>query len=245
MAPCAEVYHYRRPEQTTDRLERLLARVSQDAVCYTSNVQQNKIDESGRGSTSDAVTDPKVFRLDLGAGRNKARGCIGVDVVPLPGIDIVADLNGSLPFRSESVDEILCSHTLEHLEAPVRTLEEFHRVLKSGKSLHLRLPHYTNNVGFQPFHRHFFSITWLDVTDESTYLGVEFSYCTRARFKIIERHVTLQKGRFVPWSYLIESLINRSYGLQCFWETYFSFVFPAIETRWIAVKCVDERAGLS
>jgi len=51
-----------------------------------------------------------------------------------------ADLNYTLPFSNEVFDVIFCSHALEHLESPWRTLKEFHRVLKERGWLILGIP---------------------------------------------------------------------------------------------------------
>jgi SAM-dependent methyltransferase len=48
-----------------------------------------------------------------------------------PGPDIVGDI-GSLPFRSGSVDAILCKEVLEHVRDPFRAVAEMRRVLKDG-----------------------------------------------------------------------------------------------------------------
>jgi SAM-dependent methyltransferase len=180
------------------------------------------------------------FKIDFGCGPRKKNGFIGVDIVSLPEVDVIADLNKGLPFKSESVDEIFSSHTLEHLDNPVFTLEEFHRILRNEGRLELKLPHFTNAGGFNPFHKHFFSITWLDVTDTTTDIGKIFSFTTKARFRIVKRYILLQKHRLFLWLYFLEYIINRSYKWQQFYECFLSFIFPASETHWSALKIKNE-----
>src|SRR5262249_29140654 len=45
---------------------------------------------------------------------------------------IATDLNGELPFDRESVPAILCSHVLEHVDAPIRLLRTCSRMLKKN-----------------------------------------------------------------------------------------------------------------
>ena len=45
--------------------------------------------------------------------------------------DIVGDIH-DLPFADNSVDAIICSSVLEHVENPIRAVEEIYRVLKPG-----------------------------------------------------------------------------------------------------------------
>ena len=76
------------------------------------------------------------LRLDLGCGRNKFRGTnVGIDISPDVGADLVLDLKyGRLPFADNSVDDIHCSHFLEHLspQSIMALMNECWRVLKWG-----------------------------------------------------------------------------------------------------------------
>lgn len=61
------------------------------------------------------------IRLDIGCGRNKQPGWIGMDFQPLDGVDIVWDLTKfPWPLESDSVLVAQASHVLEHIppEAP-------------------------------------------------------------------------------------------------------------------------------
>jgi ubiquinone/menaquinone biosynthesis C-methylase UbiE len=50
----------------------------------------------------------------------------------------------SLPFRSETVDIIVCQWVFEHLESPERAMREFARVLKKGGLLYVKTPNLWN-----------------------------------------------------------------------------------------------------
>lgn len=55
-------------------------------------------------------------KYDIGCGANKVPGFIGVDARPVPGVDIVADLEKyPWPIESESASLVTCSHVLEHI----------------------------------------------------------------------------------------------------------------------------------
>ncbi len=55
------------------------------------------------------------MRLNLGCGDDIKDGYVNVDTTKLPGVDVLADLNDQLPFKSESVDQIVMKSVLEHL----------------------------------------------------------------------------------------------------------------------------------
>jgi SAM-dependent methyltransferase len=52
------------------------------------------------------------------------------------------DCRKRLPFRSETVDHVLCSHFLEHVypDEAMTILQDFRRVLKTGGTMHLVVP---------------------------------------------------------------------------------------------------------
>ncbi|HEY0696908.1 MAG TPA: BON domain-containing class I SAM-dependent methyltransferase, partial [Micromonospora sp.] len=79
--------------------------------------------------------------LDLGCGAAKQwPGNIGFDLRPAPGVDGVADLSRSLPLADDSVDVVFTVHILEHLIDFLPLVDEVHRVLRPGGTLHVMSP---------------------------------------------------------------------------------------------------------
>ena len=82
--------------------------------------------------------------VDLGCGKNKHPGAIGVDNVKLDAVDVVHDLlEFPYPFEEASVDGIVISHVLEHfsLEDIAKILNEAGRILAKGGKIIISLPH--------------------------------------------------------------------------------------------------------
>jgi len=78
---------------------------------------------------------PKVIKLDVGCGPNKkGPEWTGIDFIKFPGVDVVADLKLKWPFKDESVEEIHCSHCIEHFTAIERchVYNEMWRILQKG-----------------------------------------------------------------------------------------------------------------
>ncbi|MBK5110683.1 MAG: class I SAM-dependent methyltransferase [Thermoleophilia bacterium] len=77
--------------------------------------------------------------LDIGCGHkpylpfvaDRASSYFGVDAVEGPLVDAVG-VAEELPCESASVDLILCTQVLEHVDDPARALAEIHRVLAPG-----------------------------------------------------------------------------------------------------------------
>ena len=87
-----------------------------------------------------AGLDPGARILDLGAGgRRVAQGVVCVDFVPLPGTGVVADVQ-ALPFADDSVDLVIGTGLLEHVEDERLLLRETFRVLRPGGLAHFEVP---------------------------------------------------------------------------------------------------------
>lgn len=78
---------------------------------------------------------PVPVKLDLGGGRNPREGFTSVDKFPSPEVGVVCDLlQFPWPMETGSVDELHCSHFVEHIPKGLRLrfFQEAWRVLKPG-----------------------------------------------------------------------------------------------------------------
>ena len=80
------------------------------------------------------------MKLDIGCGRNKKQGFIGLDISRDSNADIIATAL-RLPFRVATASEIICSHLVEHLhpEEAQQLFDEIFRVLKQGGRARLKI----------------------------------------------------------------------------------------------------------
>ena len=87
------------------------------------------------------------MKLHLGCGRNILEGWSNLDRQPLPGVDIIADLDApiggrvSIPLDNDSVDEFHCAHVLEHIHNPLAMMEELHRIAKPNAIIKFIVPY--------------------------------------------------------------------------------------------------------
>lgn len=102
-----------------------------------------------------------AVKLDLGCGRHKKEGMLGVDIAPLEGVDLVLDLRKTpWPWENDSVDYIYSHHTLEHFnpENFVKVMNEAYRVLKPGSFFEIIVPLYPSDSAMQDFdHKMYFT----------------------------------------------------------------------------------------
>lgn len=100
-------------------------------------------------------TDPETpkKKLNLGCGRMILEGWINLDLMELPGVDVTFDLDGCkthpLPFAENSIDEILCCHTLEHLTNTLDFMQDLHRVAKPDASALFMVPYGSSDAALE------------------------------------------------------------------------------------------------
>jgi SAM-dependent methyltransferase len=79
--------------------------------------------------------------IDIGSGGHKQiPWATGVDRRPLPGVDLVADLEAGIPFQNDEIDHVYAVHFLEHVRDLVSLMNEIHRCLKRSGVLHIMVP---------------------------------------------------------------------------------------------------------
>lgn len=159
--------------------------------------------------------------LDIGCGREKKPGAVGIDINPESHADIVHDLNiFPYPLPENGFDLIYCIDVLEHVKDVVRTMEEIFRVGRPQARVVIRVPHFTSTLAYgDPTHRHFFNTQSLD------YLCGGFPQYrgfSTARFNKIKVFLEFWKLHRLDG---ISFLANR---FPIPYEKLFAFIFPAM-----------------
>jgi len=99
------------------------------------------------------LMDKTLVKIELGCGSTKTEGYIGIDRFDLPGVDVVTDINKGLPFDDGSVDVILASHSLEHMDDLGIIMNELYRVSKHKTVFLLLAPYYFTSTNIaNPYH---------------------------------------------------------------------------------------------
>lgn len=114
------------------------------------------------------IEKQKVSYCDLGCGANKqGPNWFGIDYRPLPGVDLVQDLE-SFPWKvpSESFNTMVASHLVEHINPAkggfILFMNEAWRILKPGGEFVIGAPYATSTGMFRdPTHVNFINEeTW-------------------------------------------------------------------------------------
>ena len=119
--------------------------------------------------------------LDIGCGRKKLPGAVGLDRLPLPGVDVVADLDSGLPFPEHSFDAVSANQVLEHVGDLVALVHEVHRVLRPGGILVAHVPYFRSAwAHIDPTHVRCFTINSMDYFVAGTHCHEHYRFGERA-----------------------------------------------------------------
>lgn len=123
------------------------------------------------------------MKIDIGCGASKKEGFIGVDILDLPGVDIVQNLNlFPYPFNDNEVTEIWMDQVLEHLNEPMKVIEELYRICKNGATITIGVPYFRSFYAtIDPTHKNFFGINWFAYFDPTHTFCQKYQY-SKAHF---------------------------------------------------------------
>jgi SAM-dependent methyltransferase len=131
-----------------------------------------------------------LAKLHVGSGNDILPGWINHDLAPLPGVDVVHDLEAfPWPFEDNGFEEIRMINVLEHLSNAIKSIEELHRISNSGAKVCIRVPYWNSrDMATDPTHKTFFSEYSFDYFDPSKRHCQERPYYSKARFRIVRKH---------------------------------------------------------
>ena len=176
-------------------------------------------------------------KLNIGCGRDSNADYINLDVIPLPGVDVVHDLQDlPLPFDDDTFTEILCQDVLEHLDYP-ELMMELYRVLKRDGMLVVRVPHFTSRNNFiDPTHMRQFSIRTFEYFVKDSFLARKYGYHFGVFSKLSKARISFEK-KVLLYNYIVETVINVHPLIQNLYEaTCLCRFFPAENIELVLVK---------
>lgn len=187
---------------------------------------------------SPAQPGAPVRCLSVGCGHEARPGWTNLDRAPLPGVDVVHDLDDvPLPFEDGSFDYIECIDILEHVRELPDVMRELHRILSPGGRIRIEGPHFTSYTWpTDPTHRRAFAINTFEFFSSSSLHARDY-YFDFAFRGVESRRIGFQKVWYQPWNGLVEHLVNRSRKMQGFYEaTFLARLFPAHKVEVMLVR---------
>ena len=167
----------------------------------------------------------KAKILDLGCGKRKTLGAIGVDI----GNDTDADVKHNLnlfpyPFSDNEFDFINCDNIMEHLDDVIRVMEELWRIIKAGGTVKIVVPYFRSKWAFiDPTHKHFFTM------DSFSYFDPRHIHHRIYHYSDVTFHIekiifdeNIKHRHSLFWKLFVKIINKKSH----FYEMHLSALFP-------------------
>lgn len=169
------------------------------------------------------------MKLNLGCGRIKKKGYVNVDFSSKVNPDKVWNLEKTpLPFKANSVDEILAYHVLEHIHNFIPLMHEFKRICKNGAVIKIKTPFYSAWGQYNdPTHVRFFSPFTFNYFKKGFY-----SHQVNLKedmFSVEKVRITFGIGRGKILNWFFNPLINLNHKFYC---RFFAWILPASEIEY-------------
>lgn len=178
--------------------------------------------------TRNGVTKENIFThgekaLHIGPGKKVLPGAITIDVIDLPEVNIVHDLDIlPWPFKDNEFDLIFAHSVFEHLDNQLAIMKEMKRILKPKGKMVIAVPYFRCPDAFtDSTHKHFFTTRSLDYYIEGKALS-QYEYVD-ARF--------LERGFWYGWPQVSYNPLVRMFKwfigkYPKFYDSHLSLLFP-------------------
>lgn len=174
----------------------------------------------------------KIKKLSLGAGKDRKdeEGWDYHDIINLPGIDFVFDMNDTQwPIEDNTYDVIECKMILEHLKDWPKAMEEIWRISKPGAEIIIEVPFFPSMYSvIDPTHKAFFAYQTFEYFEPDHALN----YYTKARFSVTKRYIRYSWNRFL--NAIPAFLFNK---FPVLYSRYFAFIWPSNSLE-VTLECV-------
>jgi SAM-dependent methyltransferase len=184
--------------------------------------------------TYSGITKEDIFQngeevLHIGSGKNVLKGAQTIDILDLPGVDTVHDLDRfPWPYSENSFDLIYAHSVFEHLADTLKAMEEMSRILKPYGRVIITVPHFRSTDAFaDPTHKHFFTSKSMDYFIEGSGLH-DYEY-TKVKYKKIGFWFGWPQEPTNPISKFVKNLISK---YPDFYDSHLSLLYPVPIVIW-------------
>lgn len=124
------------------------------------------------------------LRVDLGCGKRKHEGHVGIDRVALAGVDILTDFETELPIEDHCVDQIFSNFFFEHVKNIIKLFQEVYRISKPGAIITFTVPFFQSYTQYKdPTHCSFIPPEMLRYFSDEKWYGSDYQF--GVNFKVL------------------------------------------------------------
>lgn len=171
--------------------------------------------------------------LDIGCGRDKLPGAVGLDQMPFPCVDVVCDLNECLPFDDGEFEVVYSNQVLEHVPNLIGLIEEIHRILMIGGIMVAHVPYFRSSwAAVDPTHVRNFTVNSLDYFAVGNLFSEGYRF-SDISYKHIERYLdSNEPPSFMRWLFTKVAL-RWPYRFE---NSVLSFIYPFQTLTFVLTK---------
>ncbi|MFA5953759.1 MAG: methyltransferase domain-containing protein [Candidatus Pacearchaeota archaeon] len=166
------------------------------------------------------------MKLNLGCGLDKKKGYLNIDSSKDVNPDKVWNLEKTpLPFKENSVDEIIAEHVFEHIQNFIPLMHDLRRISKKGTLIKIKTPFYSAWGQYNdPTHVRFFSPFTFNYFKRNNY-SHEVG-CKEDMFNVKKVKINFAIGRAKILNKIFNPLINLNHEFYC---RFLAWIFPSSE----------------
>ena len=183
------------------------------------------------GLTKDNLFSEGKKALHIGSGKTRLPGSTTIDILNLPGVDVVHDLDiMPWPFTDNEFDLIFAHSVFEHLEDQIAIMEEMWRILKPHGRIIITVPHFRCTDAFtDSTHTHFFTTQSMDYYIHSNDNALANYEYTKKQFKKIGFWFGWPQPSRNPFVKIFKAFIKK---YPRFYDSHLSLLFPTKVIIW-------------
>ena len=180
--------------------------------------------------------------LELGCGNSKKQGYIGIDQINYKCVDICGDVHRALDLIPEnSCSKIYASHFFCHINDWEELLNKCYRVLKTGGTLSIKNPHYSNPYYYNdPTHIKYSGLYSFNFYVKQDIFARKVPMYSYTGFKLISSKLIFKSERPFYLSYLFGKIFTKIFNLHSFlgeiYEWHFSKYIGCYEIDYLLEK---------
>lgn len=126
-------------------------------------------------------------KLNFGSGRKVLKGYDNLDIHSRYGANVICDLDVfPYPIKDKSYDEIIIENVMEHLNEPLKVMQELERILKPNGKLIIEVPYGDLTWDSLDHKKEYYITTFLEYRgeDDEKQYGLTF---VNAKFKVNQK----------------------------------------------------------
>ena len=169
------------------------------------------------------------MKLHLGCGKDYRKGYLNCDISKEVKPDKIVNLEKKLPFKDNSVEEILAYHVFEHISNFSQLMHELHRVCKKNAIIKIKTPFFAAWGQYNdPTHVRFFTPFTFNYFRKGNYSHEVGANKDMFEIKKVEINYGIGSSSKLNW--LMNPLINLHHAFYC---RFLAFIFPSSEMRYV------------